>query len=242
VVPPTTPTVGTKLAALQSTPNWNEWGEYPPVYDICEAPCSGITWKMTPHQTAISLSGDATRFDIGGTHPFSDVLWSAKLIGVASVLGQYDTKHVVLPTVHHMTFDADIYPTNMSVTQDVELDVNLYMNGIGMEWGTQCNNLNGKVWDYWDNVNGHWIHTGIPCDLKDNTWNHVSFTTSRAANNDLVYETLTQNGVTYNMNITVPPFTVPTNWYGMTVNYQLDGNRAMANNTQYVDNLAVTYW
>ena len=138
VVPPTS-SVGTVLSALQAVPSWNQWGEYPPVYDICNAPCSGISWAMTPHQTGVSLSGNSTRFDIGGSHPYSDVLWSNKLIGVASTLGQFDQKHLVLPTVHHMTFDADIFPTNMSVTQDVELDVNLFMNGVrdGVGHGVQ---------------------------------------------------------------------------------------------------------
>ena len=239
---PVAPPTATAISNIQSVSNWNAWAEYPPVYDICTANCSGINFEMTPHESAVSLSGNATKFSISGTDSYADVLWSNKLIGVASTLGMTDQEHAILPTVHNMTLDLDIFPTNMAVTQDIELDLNLYMNSLGFEWGTQCNHLNGGVWDYWDNVNAHWIHTAIPCTLVDKAWNHITITTKRLPNNDLLYETITQNGVTSNLNITVPPFNVPSSWYGMTVNYQLDGNKTMAANTQYVDNMKLTYW
>jgi hypothetical protein len=50
------------------------------------------------------------------------------------------------------------------------------------------------------------------------------------------------NGITYTLNKSVAPFWVPSSWYGMTVNYQMDGNYNMSSNTTYLDNLNVTYW
>ncbi len=232
---------GTKLSHLQSINGWNQWGELGPVYDIC-SPCSGVNWSMNQHISANSLSGDATQFTIGGTTPYSDVLWSNPLIGQGSTMGMPDTNHTLLPTVHHLVYDTDVFVTNFGVTQDLEFDVNMFMGGVGMEWGTECNHLDHKVWDIWDNVNATWVPTNVPCNLNDKAWNHVSFDVSRGANNSLTYNTITVNGTTYQINQTFPPFAVPSSWYGMTVNYQMDGNFNQSTNTTYLDNLTVTYW
>ncbi len=242
--PPTTPATPSNvqtLSNIQAVGNWNQWGELAPVYDIC-APCKGVSWGMTQHQSAISLSGNATRFDIGGTTPYADVLWSNKLIGQGTTENMPDHDRAILPNIHNMQYDAYVYVTNAAVTQDLEFDVNIYMDAVGMEWGTECNELADGDWDVWDNVNAHWNSTGVPCKLKNNAWNHVTFTVQRLADNSLVYKTITLNGVTSVINKTYPPFAVPRGWYGLTVNYQMDGNHSMTSNTTYVDNFSLEYW
>lgn len=234
---------GTKLANLQSVGNWNQWGELAPNYGICDAPCDGaVNWSMYQHQSANSLSGDATQFNMGGSTPYSDVLWSNKLIGQNSTLNMHDEHRTILPSIRHMIYDTDVYVGNLSVAQDLEFDVNLYMSGVGMEWGMECNHLNGNVWDIWNNIDAHWVHTTIPCTITDQQWNHVHFEAQREANNDLTYLSITVNGVTTPINQTVAPFPVPKGWYGMTVNYQMDGNSHQAPYTTLIDNLSVTYW
>jgi hypothetical protein len=64
----------------------------------------------------------------------------------------------------------------------------------------------------------------------------------REPNNDLLYQSITVNGVTSVINKTVAPFPVPQGWWGMTVNYQMDGNYRMASNTTYIDKMNFTYW
>jgi hypothetical protein len=233
---------GTTLSNLQAAGGWNQWGELPPVYDICPAPCPGITWAMTQNIKSPSLSGSATRFDMGGTHAYSDVLWSNPLIGQGAVASRQDVSHTYMPTLHNFIMDTDFYVTNLAVTQDLEFDVNMYMNGIGMEWGTECNHLADGAWDIWDNIDVQWIATTVPCTLKNNAWNHFTLQVQRQPNDDLLYQTITVNGVVYNINQTVVPFSVPPSWYGVTVNYQMDGNYKQSPNTTYLDNLSVTYW
>lgn len=233
---------GNNLANLQAVGGWNQWGELSPSYNICNAPCGGeVTWAMYQHQKN-TPSGNGTMFNIGGTKPYSDVLWSLKLIGQGTQLNIPDTNRTIIPNIHNMTYTADIYPANMSAVQDIELDVNLYQDGVGMQWGTECNHLNGGVWDIWNNIDAHWVPTSIPCNLNNQQWNHVSFTVQRQSNNDLTYKTITVNGVTYSINQTVAPFPVPSTWYGMTANYQLDGNYRQAGYSTTLDNLSVTYW
>ena len=231
---------GTVMTNIQALPGWNQWGELAPKYDIC-TPCSGITWSMEPHHTDISLSGNATKFTVGGTTPYSDVLWSNPVLGQGAKNGLNDANHTLLPTLHDFTLDMSVYVTDLTATQDLEFDINWYGNGLGLEWGTECNVLGGGVWDIWNNVQATWVHTSIPCVLNNNAWNRVVLQVHRQANNDLLYQTLTVNGVTYNINQTVSPFPVPAGWWGMTVNYQMDGNSSQKTNTTYVDNMNFTY-
>ena len=232
---------GTTIKNIHANGNWNQWGELPPVYGICTT-CSGLSWSMLAHQTAIALSGDSTQFSIGGTAPYSDVLWSNPVLGQGNTKGLNDPGHTLVATLHNFTLAQDIYVTNLAVTQDIELDINMYENGVGMEWGTQCDHLADGDWDLWDNVNGTWFSSGVPCNLNNKAWNHIVIQVQRESNNDLLYQTISVNGVTYTINKTVPPFPVPSGWWGMTVNYQLDGNYNMASNTTYVDNMNFTYW
>ncbi|WP_263418579.1 Ig-like domain-containing protein [Terriglobus albidus] len=232
---------GTRLTNLQAAPGWNQWGQLPPVYDICDAPCPGVNWSMIQNQKTPSLSGNATQFYLGGTTPYSDVLFSNPVIGHGNKQGLTDESHTLLPTLHDFLYDTDVYVSNWAVTQVLEFDLNMYAGGVGMEWGTECNHLNGNVWDYWNNVEARWVPTSIPCTLKDG-WNHVTLQAHRQANNDLLYQSITVNGVVYPLNITVAPKSVPSGWWGMTVNYQMDGNYKMDGYTTALDNFHFTYW
>ena len=230
-----------KFYNVQATGGWNQWGELPPDYNICSQ-CSGVNWSMYQHVKSPSLSGNATQFNMGGDRPYSDVLWSNPLVGQGSTQGLPDRDHTLLPTVHHLTYDTQVYVTNLAATQDLEFDINMYMNGLGMEWGFECNHLADGRWDIWNNVDTHWVATNIPCKLNEHAWNRVSIQVQRQSNNYLLYQTLTVNGTTYNINQTVAPFRVPSGWWGMTANYQMDGNSRQTAYTTYLDNFTVSYW
>jgi hypothetical protein len=234
-------TTGTTISNLQANTNWNQWGELPPTYGICTS-CTGLSWSMVPHQTAVALDGNSTAFTIGGTAAYADVLWSNPVIGQGNTQGLTDIAHTLIPALHHFTLDQYVYVTNLAATQDLEFDINMFENGVGMEWGTQCNHLADGDWDLWDNVNGTWFSSGIPCNLNNKAWNRVTLQVERESNNDLLYQTIAVNGVTYTIDKTVPPFTVPSGWWGMTVNYQMDGDHKMDTNLTYVDKMNFTYW
>lgn len=234
---------GTTLSGLQAQWGWNQWGELPPTDNICNAPCNGrVSWAMYQHESAISQSGDATQFNAGGKEGYADVLWSYPFIGDGARNGLGDHDHKLMPTLHNFTMDESVFVTNLPVTQSVELDINMFMGGVGMEWGTQCNHLGDGMWDIWDNVNAHWTATNAPCQLNQNAWNHVVIQVQRQDNNDLLYQSITVNGKVYQINRTMAPFQVPHQWWGMNVNFQMDGDKYSSWNTAYLDNLNVTYW
>jgi hypothetical protein len=196
---------------------------------------------MTQNTRAPSMSGHSTQFDIGGTVPYADVLWSIPLIGQFSTQGLPDSDHSLIPALHNFTYDAWVYVTDASETQSLEFDINMYMNGTGMLWGTQCDHLADGDWDIWDNVHAKWVASGVPCEVV-NGWNHVTIEAQREAGNLVLYESITLNGVTSALNRAYPPYSVPSSWWGVTVNYQMDGNYDQSANTTYLDNVSLTYW
>ena len=228
------------LANLQASEGWESWGQVPPNYVDC-APCSGIEWSTTQGIKSPSLSDNATEFSTSGTKPYAVVLWVNPVIGTYSTQGLPDQNHTLVPSLHNFTYDTDVYITNWSVTAVLEFDVSMYMNGVGMSFDTQCNHLNGGEWDVLNNVTQHWSATPTECSMV-NGWNHLTLQFQRDANNNLIYKTITVNGVTANINETFAPFSVPTDWYGITVNYQMDGDSKQSANTTYLDNLSLTYW
>ena len=197
---------------------------------------------MAQHVASTSLSGNATRFNLGGSTPYSDVLWTNPVIGQNTTKNIPDTGHTLLPTLHNFTYDAWVYVTNSSITQTLEFDISMYMNGVGMIFGTQCSLLGNKSWDIWNNPTASWVSTGVGCNLKNNSWNRVTIQVQRQPNNDLLYQSITQNGVTSNINKISAPFSVPSGWWGVTVNYQMDGNASQSANTTYLDNFSLFYW
>ena len=233
---------GTSLPNLQASGGWKSWGEYPPGYSICKYPCAGITWSMQQGIKTPSLSGNATQFNIGGTKPYADVLWSNPLIGEGSTQGLRDSAHTLLPTLHNFTYDAYFYPTNLGVTQVLEFDISMYFDGLGLIWGNQCNLLGGHVWDIWDNVGQKWVSSGVPCNPVNNAWNHVTIQVQRESDNWLLFQSITLNGVTTPVNRYYAPGSAPSSWWGITVNYQMDGNSHQSAYSAYLDNFSFTYW
>jgi hypothetical protein len=233
---------GKPLPHLQASGGWQSWGEYPPGYGICNYPCPGISWSMKQGIKSPSLSGDATQFNIGGSKPYADVLWSNPLIGARSSQGLPDSGHTLLPTIHNFTYDAYFYPTNLGVTQVLEFDINMYFNGLGLIWGHQCNILGGHQWDIWDNVGHKWVSSGAACNPINNAWNHLTIHAQRESDNSLLFQSITLNGVTSNINRTYPPGSAPGSWWGVTVNFQMDGDVNQSAYTTFLDNFTLSYW
>ncbi len=188
------------------------------------------------------MSGNATKWNLGGSTPYSDVLFANHLIGPFSSQGLPDTKQQLLQQYHNFSYDADFYYDSNNASQALEFDINWFIGPVGITWGTECRIAGGNMWDIWDNVNTKWVSTGIPCNPVANTWNHVTVNAQRGPNNEVIYQSIVLNGKVLNLNTTYPPFSVPQNWYGITVNYQMDGNQKQTAYSSYVDNLNFRYW
>ena len=232
---------GNSFTNLQNSVGWSAAGQGPPNFVNCSpSPCDGITFSMEQGITSPSMSGEAAEFDVGGTAVYSDAFFNNHLIGDLSSQGLPDTNHTLVPTYHSFTYDVYFYGTNLALAQAVEFDINQFFNNQGFIWGHECRIAGGNEWDIWDNINAHWVPTGIACYPNSNAWNHVTIQVQRTSNNQLWFQSITLNGVTSTVNQYYNPGSAP-GWYGITVNYQEDGNYQQSPYSVYLDELTFTY-
>jgi hypothetical protein len=228
---------------LHSSGGWNGYAQQPPTYadcSYCTPAGPGTTWAMYQDIKSPTMSGNSTQFNIGGNMDYSDVLWNNHLIGDFSSQGLPDTNHTLVPTLHNYTYDVYFWGGNLGASQALEFDINQFFNGMGFTWGHECRVAGGNEWDVWDNVGMKWVPTGISCYPLENAWNHLVIQVERTSSNQLLYQSITFNGVTHNLNWTYAPFSAP-GWYGITINYQMDGNYNQSAYTVYLDKLNFTY-
>lgn len=195
---------------------------------------------MTQNQSNPSTSGNSTVFWIGGSTPYSDALWNNHLIGEGSSQGINDGDQQLVPSMYNFTYDVDFYGDDLQLSEALEFDINQFFNGMGFIFGHECRIADGNQWDIWDNSKGQWIPTGIPCYPKSGEWNHLTIKVQRTSDNHETYQSITLNGQTANLGWTFEKGTSP-GWYGVTINFQMDGNYKQDSYKVYLDNLTLTY-
>jgi hypothetical protein len=233
---------GNVFTNLHLKPGWNGWALLPPLYNLCGS-CSPsgpqTTFSMAQNISSPSVGGASTRTSIGGDTVYSDGFWNNKLIGDFSTQGMPDTNHTIVPRLHNFTYDVYFYGEDMGVSQALEFDINQFVGGYSYIWGHECRIAGGNEWDIWDNPGQKWHPTGIPCHPLSNAWNHLVIQVQRTSDNHLLFKSITLNGVTSVLNYYESP--TPTTWYGVTINYQQDGNYAQTPYSIWLDKLNFTY-
>lgn len=234
---------GGVFSQLQQQQGWTGYGLLPSLYDICTS-CSPsgpqVTWSMSQNVSSPSMSGHSSNMKIGGETAYADALWNNHLIGDFSSQGLPDSNHTIVPSLHNFTYDVYFYMQTPSVSQAVEFDINQFVNGYSYIWGHECRIAGGNEWDIWDNPGQTWHPTGIACNPVPNAWNHLIIQAQRTSDNHLLFKSITLNGVTSELNYYESPTT--TTWYGVTINYQQDGNYQQASYSNWLDNLNFAYW
>jgi major membrane immunogen (membrane-anchored lipoprotein) len=236
-------TSGTFSNLQQQSSGWTGYGLLPPSYNICTSCTSSgpdVSWSMTPNISSPSLDGKSTEMNIGGDTVYSDVLWNNHLIGNFSSQGMPDNNKTIVPNLYNFTYDVYFYMDDPSVSQAEEFDINEFVNGYSFIWGHECRIAGGNEWDIWDDQGQTWHPTGVPCNPVANSWNHLVLQVQRTTSNQLLFQSITLNGVTADLNYYENPTT--TTWYGVTINYQQDGNYKQTPYSVWLDELNFSYW
>lgn len=240
---PATPAGSKTFSSLQADKGWKGYALLPTSYNICPSCISTgpqTTWWSQTGVNSPSLSGNATQFDIGGQTQFSDVLWNNHLIGDFSSHGLMDWDKSLANSVHNFIYDVYFYSSNIPASQALEFDINQFVNGQSYIWGHECRIAGGGQWDIWDNQGMKWHPTGVPCKPLNNAWNHLILQAQRTSDGHLLFKSITLNGQTANLNYYEWP--TSTGWHGITINYQMDGDRSQQGYSVFLDNLNFTYW
>jgi hypothetical protein len=237
------PSGGKTFFNLHKQSGWTGYALEPNInYNICPS-CKSTgpetTWWWNPGIGSPSVSGSATQTNIGGQTVFSDVLWNNHLIGDFSSQGLPDNNKTLAPSLHDFTYDVYFWLDDAEVSQALEFDINQFVNGQSFIWGHECRIAGGHEWDTWSNPGQHWVDSGVGCHPLSHAWNHLTLHVQRTSDNHLLFQSITLNGQTNNLNRY--DTSTPTTWYGVTINYQIDGNRNQQPYTVFLDNLNFTY-
>jgi hypothetical protein len=187
--------------------DWDPW------QSCTNSACAGGNGTSTtftaPFQTSPSRDGSSRQFNLGGAGSYSNAYWY-KFVGGSS-------------TAKNFTYDVWYLIDTPAAPQALELDVNQSFNQARWVFGVECDFKDTGQWNVWDGGTGHWVATGINCQLfPANTWVHVVWQVYRAGN-DVHYNSVTVNGQKHRVNIQLgrQPF-----WNGsdIDVSVQLDGD------------------
>ena len=233
---------GKVFSNLQHSGGWGQYGQRAPTFVDCSpSPCDNIVFSMSQGIKNPSMTGEATQMYLAGSEAYGDGLWNNHLIGPFSSQGLPDTNHTLVPTLHDFTYDVYFWGSNLGLAQAVEFDINQFFDSMGFIWGHECRVAGGNEWDVWDNVNQHWVPTGVACHPNNNAWNHLTIQVERTSDNQLLYKSITLNGSTANLNQYYNHGSAPSSWYGVTINYQEDGNSKQSPYSVYLDQLNFNY-
>jgi hypothetical protein len=232
---------GKSFTNLQRSGGWAGYGQRSPNFVDCSpSPCENITFSMTQGIKSPSMSGASSQMYLAGTQSYGDGFWNNHLIGDGSSQGLPDSNHTLVPTLHSFTYDVYFWGSNLGLAQALEFDINQFFNNQGFIFGHECRIAGGNEWDVWDNVNQHWVPTGVSCNPLNNSWNHLTIQVQRTSNNQLLYQSITLNGKTSSLNQYYNPGSA-IGWHGVTINYQEDGNNVQSPYSVYLDQLTFTY-
>ena len=235
-------TSGNTFSNLHQKGGWQGFALLPTSYALCSY-CKSwgpelVWWRGTGTNMPSSSSA---QHHIGGKTQYADALWNNHLIGDFSSQGLPDWSKTLIPSLHNFVYDVHFFAKNISLSQALEFDINQFFGGKGHIWGHECRIAGGHEWDIWDNVNAHWVKTGIPCNPVNNAWNHLVLKVQRTSGGNLLYQSITLNGKTWTVGRTFKPGN-GHNWYGVTVNYQQDGNKNQDPYDIWLDKLHFSYW
>jgi hypothetical protein len=233
---------GNSFTNIQHSGGWGQYGQRSPTFVDCSpSPCDNIVFSMTQGVKSPSRSGEASAYYLAGSQGYGDGLWNNHLIGALSSQGVLDSNHTLVPQYHNFTYDVYFWVSNVAAPQALEFDINQFFDSMGFIWGHECRIAGGHEWDVWDNVNSHWVPTGISCSPNANAWNHLTIQVQRTSSNELLYQSITLNGVTHTLNQYYNHGSAPSSWWGITINYQMDGNNVQTPYTVYLDDLTFDY-
>lgn len=73
-----------------------------------------------------------------------------------------------------------------------------------------------------------------------NAWNHLTINVQRTSDGHLLFKSISLNGYTATLNRYDSP--TPSNWYGVTINYQMDSDKFQTPYSVYLDKLTFNAW
>ena len=181
---------------------------------------------MTQKIASPSLNGASAHYWLGGSTPYSDVIWWKDLGGSSA---------------SNFTYNLYFYVKNPTAAQALEFDVNDSINNQWYVFGTECNYRQTKTWRVWDSKDAKWMSTSVACAApKAYSWNHLTLEFKRV-NGKAEFIAVTLNGTKHYINRTYYPKSNPGG-YQTSVAFQMDGNYNQTDYSVWINQMSLNYW
>src|SRR6476620_10695347 len=95
------------------SPSWS-------ICTSCSPTSSTVNWSRTTGDSSPALDGNSTKHHIGGTRPYSDILWNNHLIGAFSSVGLPDSNNTLTNGARNFIYDVYFYSTAIANSQALE--------------------------------------------------------------------------------------------------------------------------
>jgi hypothetical protein len=183
---------------------------------------------MAQNQTSPSLDGNSMEVQHSGV--WGNALWWKHV-------GANDNAKNFL-----WDFYVQLDSASLTSAQSLEYDAFQFVGGYNYMIGSQCN-YGAGVWDTWDEYNGNWQHTSVPCPkFTPGVWHHIQwYLQSVPSSHKYSYVTLVVDGKSYPVNRSYSAKYLA--WGDNTgVQYQLDVNATGGEYQEWIDKSTLTIW
>jgi hypothetical protein len=177
---------------------------------------SDVTWSCVGNcgpstvGTLNQLDGASAKMQYTGGAGFTDAIWSNPLSS------DYSGKST-------FTYDLSAMIAKPNVAQAFEFHMIQIVGGQEYPFQVQCSIMNTHTWRVWQSSPETWIDTGVACTAPPaNVWIHYTFHFDRVGN-QLHYQDMTINGITYTFNKTATSVT-NSNPASLTLRVRLVGD------------------
>jgi hypothetical protein len=219
----------TTIANIQSLPGWQSCSAtFPPgsgrAGQICAAGLGTAVSTMAQNQSTPSMDGQSAHFTMGGSQPYSNMLYFNPVAGGDNV--------------SNFIYDVYFYIDQPDYAQALEFDTNQTFGGQRWVWGSECNFKADGQWDIWNDLTG-WQPTGFPCTpFPANTWIHLVWNLERVGD-QVHYISLTVGDQVYNVDTYYPN---QPDWTleEIDVAFQMDGDYAQQPYNVWLDEMKLT--
>ena len=198
-------------------------------WDSCTG-CAGgggkAVYSMHQHQASPSVDGSSMEISLGGTKPFSHVLYWRRMSSNG--------------TASNFVLDMYYYIDNPQNSLALEFAANQSVSNYWYKFSTQCNFSSGE-YRVWDSKNSKWVSTGIGCSRPPaHTWQHVVFEYSRSGGH-ANFLSITVNGNKHYVNRSFSPLKQKQS-DSVGIHFQLDGDAHQDDYKVWADCITLTYW
>jgi hypothetical protein len=191
---------------------------------------TGAVGTLTQGVANPSTDGASSRFQISGTTPYANVRWEDPVTNNSALA--------------HYTMDAYVYIDDPSVAQAFRLGFYQAVSNTYYPFQLLCDLQSGAVWKVWDGANQTWVSTSASCvattDIPARSWIHISLDFERSGANQMHYQTITVNGKSTSINVTLNPSTRSPDT--LIAVFGENGNSNQSTYSVWVDRWNVTAW